>query len=236
MGKRKGDDPDIAEVSTVTSNISISTNDLQPTLLNSSSVDRKLWVIRQALKLNNNDNSGEEIVEHEDDFIQEVQQCKEKLSSFETQKQELINHSSQMKGKLTKNIEKEQSKCQVESNNVIALEQSLQAMVAERDELVNNMKELEQMSQELQTKIALAIRDANQEVEAIDIVEENRKNQVPKLKHQISLYATTTGIKWDFENDDLLQGHVVCSEKKKIFFVLILTSKYWGQQNSNESY
>lgn len=83
--------------------------------------------------------------------------------------------------------------------------------VRERDAITNDLAELKRMGDNLQQKIVRALDEASQVhvVESIDLVEECRQIQVPRLKHQISLYANTTGIKWDFEDDSLLAGQVV---------------------------
>jgi hypothetical protein len=48
-----------------------------------------------------------------------------------------------------------------------------------------------------------------QELEEIDMVEAERMKHVPKLKEQISLYATTTGIKWDYDQEEeVLAGQI----------------------------
>jgi hypothetical protein len=75
--------------------------------------------------------------------------------------------------------------------------------------LQQNVHNLEQRQLQLQRTIALHQEEASQEIESIDQVEEERKRQVPRLKTQISLFASTTGIKWDFSQEDLLSGSVV---------------------------
>ena len=79
------------------------------------------------------------------------------------------------------------------------------------------MQELDKRQVELQRKIEQHQEEASQEIESIDEVEEERKRQVPRLKTQLSLYASTTGIKWDFSDTTTLSGSVVskCGKKKK---------------------
>jgi hypothetical protein len=243
MGKRKGDDVlvgdgagvGISHANTASPGSSLSgstplqnssnnscSNDtsahFQPAWLDSASFDHKLWVVRESLKLD------KERGEEEDVFLAEIRNCKEKMHTFQRQREDLIQVSTAIQEKLTKRINVEEAKCQKESENVQAIEQELIHIQQERDSLVREMTDLEKMRKELEQQIASAIEEANKEVEAIDLVEENRKNTVPRLKHQISLYAATTGLKWEFENDHLLEGHVVSTVQYSIWFLFLRTS------------
>lgn len=187
---------------TTTTHHSSSSSSRQPDWLESASFDHKLWVVRERLKLESNH-------EREDDFLAQVQQCREYRQGFQRQQQQLKNKSHTIQSSLKNKISDEESKCQEESANISAMEQVLHEIAQERDSLQNDLKDLEAVRQDLEQRIASAIEEASQEVEKIDMVEESRKERVHRLKHQISLYASTSGIKWDFENEQLLEGHVV---------------------------
>jgi hypothetical protein len=74
---------------------------------------------------------------------------------------------------------------------------------------------LEQKEQldELEMKLRASIHEyhemTRQELSELDFVEYERIQQVPKIKNQISLYARTTGIKWDYHREHILAGQVV---------------------------
>lgn len=207
MGKRKGDDVLVSAPTVVGDTAhttdSANTDHSPPAWLDSASFDHKLWVVRETLKL-----EGEKC-QQEDDFIAEVRKCEESMKAFQEQQDKLMNTSEKVKDGLNRKISKEEAKFEEESANVSAVERALKQIAEERDSLQEDMKDLERMRQDLEQRIATAMEEASQEVESINLVEENRKNQVPRLKHQISLYASTTGIKWNFDNDRLLEGHVV---------------------------
>jgi DNA repair exonuclease SbcCD ATPase subunit len=234
MGKRKGDDVLVSAPThmvgdshntnhtshnntnhtnvTATSHTT-STVSSQPTWLDSASFDHKLWVVRETLKLEGNHGN-----DPQDDFLAEIQHCQEHCTAFQQQQQQLTSVSSKIQTALSDKIRGEESKCQTESANVSAMEQAVQGIVQERDSLQQGLQSLESLRHDLEQRIASAMEEASQHVESIDMVEESRKNQVPRLKHQISLYASTTGIKWDFDKERLLQGHVV----RTVFYYVVV--------------
>lgn len=216
MGKRKGDDIIVAGVSTVVAAEPTSQNNVStfastsgftssaPKWLDSASFDHKLRVVRESLKLDALVDDPEE-----DDFIREVNQCHSQIQAFQKQQSQVLEESQAIQDTLQSKIKDQQTRCQQELSTVEAMENDLKEIANERDSIQQDIATLNRMREDLETKISLAMEEASQEVESIDMVEEARKNQVPKLKHQISMYATTTGIKWDYNEGDVLQGEVV---------------------------
>ena len=101
---------------------------------------------------------------------------------------------------------------------------NLSLLEQNRDKLLLAMEDMDQRQLELQDRIALHQREAAEEIERIDSVDEERKREVPRLKHSISLYASTTGIKWDFLQDDILSGSVVrtaCTTRTIVLFLAV---------------
>jgi hypothetical protein len=123
--------------------------------------------------------------------------------------QALMDESSRIHSRLAEEIQQAEDACQAESGILRHVAQQTTELQHTRQSLWHQMQELEEQQVDLQAKIASHTEEASQEIESIDLVEEERKRQVPRLKTQISLYATTTGIKWDFAQDDILSGSVV---------------------------
>lgn len=111
-------------------------------------------------------------------------------------------------------IEEATRSCQKESTVLSHLVLQTKRLEQSRDNWLRDIDEIDKRQVVLQQQIALHQQEASQEIENIDTVEEERKRQVPRLKTQISLYASTTGIKWDFNEDELLSGSVVRSPPK----------------------
>lgn len=137
--------------------------------------------------------------------------------------EELKKKSSKIQAELDDQIALAQEACHAESSILAELSQTLQHLQASRDKLLQDMDEIDQRQLDLQHQIALHQQETTEEMEVIDSVEEERKREVPRLKHSISLYASTTGIKWDFLQDDVLSGSVV-SFRIKTFFVCLWTA------------
>lgn len=91
----------------------------------------------------------------------------------------------------------------------------------QRQHLLREIDELDDRQRFSQERIAIYQVDASQELDMIIDVEEEQKQQVPRLKMAISLYASATGIKWDFADPDLLSGQVEIPSQKsfKLFSI-----------------
>lgn len=121
----------------------------------------------------------------------------------------MVKKSEEIKADLDQQIEEAKAACQQESSVLAQLTANLQLLEQNRNKLLHEVDEIDQRQIQLQEQIALHQQEAAQEIEIIDSVDEERKRQVPRLKHTISLYASTTGIKWDFSKEDILAGSVV---------------------------
>jgi chromosome segregation ATPase len=121
----------------------------------------------------------------------------------------LQESSKTIQGRLISEIQMAKDACQHESAILQEVQSQLSNLENRRTALHQDVESLKEHQSNLQEKIALFQEEASQEIEAIDQVEEERKRQVPRLKTQLSLYATTTGIKWEFDSDNSLTGQVV---------------------------
>ena len=121
----------------------------------------------------------------------------------------LTDEISTIKSELDEKIRQAKDAYNQESNVLQDLRNQMDRMYEKRKNLHEGMQDLEQKQVDLQKKIALHQEEASEEIDQIDKVEEERKRQVPRLKTQMSLFASTTGIKWDFAQEDILSGSVV---------------------------
>jgi hypothetical protein len=98
---------------------------------------------------------------------------------------------------------------QVESDTLYQMRVKLTTLQAEREELFQNTDDLDQASFKLRNNIAEYQEQAKKELEMARQLEKEQTIKVSHIKHQISLYANCTGVKWDFDQDDVLEGEVV---------------------------
>jgi len=111
-----------------------------------------------------------------------------------------------------------QQKLQNESQQAALRRQQYEKLVRHGQFLQTQTAGLEQQGRQLRHEIGLYQGNLVSEQEYLELVQRQRQHQVPRLQQQISLYATMTGIKWDFEaqekeGDDapVLVGQVVRS-------------------------
>ena len=122
----------------------------------------------------------------------------------------MLRESEQIRSELDHQLQQEKNLCSLESSELSELGEKLIQYNIQRSKLLREIDELDECQRISQSNIATYVDEASQELEQIDEFEEERKLQVPRLKTTISLYASTTGIKWDFEEGtDVLSGQVV---------------------------
>ena len=89
---------------------------------------------------------------------------------------------------------------------------NLENEVDEIRDVVNQDKEEES---QLKKQIEHYLEQANERVEEIDEVEVKKKEEVYRLRTQISLHAHVTGIKWDYDDDiDSMVGEIDIPSKQ----------------------
>ena len=128
---------------------------------------------------------------------------------------ELVSKVLNIETGLKQQLQQELDACEHETRALVDLEGRVEKMKLERRTLVQEMEALDKTQIGLQNNISKYQEEASREIDSIDQVEEEQKRLVPRLKTQISLYASTTGIRWDFAQAEILSGQVV----RRLFLV-----------------
>ncbi|MGK3741976.1 MAG: hypothetical protein ACI90V_008830 [Bacillariaceae sp.] len=121
----------------------------------------------------------------------------------------LLQEAEKVKSNLSQEIQQAKYMYSKETDVLSDLSEHLTKFQETRRDLLGEIEELDDRQRVSQKNIAIYQAEASQELDIITDVEEQQKQQVPRLKMTISLYASTTGIKWDFADPDLLSGQVV---------------------------
>jgi hypothetical protein len=121
----------------------------------------------------------------------------------------LLEEAEKIQTLLSDNVHQAKDLCNQESNVLAELCSQLAKFQKKRHDLLREIEDLDERQRVAQGKIAMYQDEASQELDIINDVEEQKKRQVPRLKTTISLYASTTGIKWDFADPELLSGQLV---------------------------
>lgn len=121
----------------------------------------------------------------------------------------LLEEAEKIHAQLSEEIQQAKDLCHHESTVLAELSSQLAKFQKKRHDLLREIDDLDERQRISQGMIAMYQEEASEELDIINEVEEEKKRQVPRLKTTISLYASTTGIKWDFAHPELLSGQVV---------------------------
>jgi small-conductance mechanosensitive channel len=147
--------------------------------------------------------------EDNDEVWSILQNCLTHESSIKEAESVMLAESSATQKKLDVAVQEAAEQCKEESEALYQLQTALHKLHAERDAMLADLSATDQQTEELNQDIIRYQQEANEEMGAIDSVEESAKKSVPRLQYLISLYASCTGIKWDFDQERLLEGEVV---------------------------
>lgn len=123
------------------------------------------------------------------------------VSEFIKISKELQSVSHQLQEKLQARIEQAEWAVQERDQQERSLQATLDKMRAERDSL---MEELERDEQELRTlQETLQLTEQDERTTEDDLARIQRKTRllIPQMKQRISLFASCTGIEFDFDDD-----------------------------------
>lgn len=151
----------------------------------------------------------------DDSVADPITQALESLNSNGTAFEDrLLKDAEKIQTLLSNDIHQAKDLCDQESNVLAELASQLAKFQEKRHGLLDEIDDLDDRQRVAQAKIAMYQDEASQELDLINDVEEEKKRQVPRLKTTISLYASTTGIKWDFAHPELLSGQVVSPNRR----------------------
>jgi len=144
---------------------------------------------------------------------------------------DMLNKAEDIHRQLATAFASAKAACQHESGVLQDIASKINIMNDKRRSLLDSIDALDQQQVKLQQKIAQHQLECEEELERIDGVQEARKAEVPRLKHQLSLYAATTGIKWDFSDENqennadgaVLTGSVVRGSLGGFLLLLVCT-------------
>ncbi len=142
----------------------------------------------------------------------------------------MLTESAVTQKNLDAAVQEAAEQCKEESAALYQLQTALHKLNAERDSMLADLSATDQQTEELIQDITRYQQEADEEMGAIDSVEENAKKSVPRLQYLISLYASCTGIKWDFDQERLLEGEVVRTCWIIIFYVEVWDCSFMDAQ------
>mmetsp|Transcript_4660 Transcript_4660/g.5235 ORF Transcript_4660/g.5235 Transcript_4660/m.5235 type:complete len:259 (+) Transcript_4660:64-840(+) len=155
----------------------------------------------------------------------------------------LLQEAGKVKSNLSQGIQQAKDLRSKETNVLSDLSEQLTKFQETRRDLLREIEELDDRQRVSQKNISIYQAEASQELDIITDVEEQQKRQVPRLKMLVSLYASTTGIKWDFADSDLLSGQMAVPSQNAFKLFTIDPVDYstvetadllWGMMEGND--
>uniref|UniRef100_A0A7S1Y058 Kinetochore protein Spc24 n=1 Tax=Grammatophora oceanica TaxID=210454 RepID=A0A7S1Y058_9STRA len=127
----------------------------------------------------------------------------------------LANQSKELHETFQTVIDKEQKVLSMETDIVYRLEKEVSELSTRATDLRHDLDDLQPLTLRAKDSIYESKQYLEQEHEEVELVQHKHMQQVPRLKEQISLYARTTGIKWDYDSDPFLEGTMAVPEQKR---------------------
>lgn len=133
--------------------------------------------------------------------------------SFSQQLQNKLSAGDAVHQALERQISATNLRLQDESAAAVALRGQFQTLVRHADFIQQQVAAAEQQGLKLAQETAKYRDIADAEGEIMELTRQQRAKQVPRLQQQLSLYATMTGIKWDFEaQEQMMENHCLVGE------------------------
>jgi len=114
---------------------------------------------------------------------------------------------------LERRIDAAQRRCEQKSQVLVRLRGEVRELESDRDALADRLEHLRAQVGDAQHRILRESELGREYSDEAESVLRKQQTEVMALKHQISLYASCTGIKWDYDTneDGTLEGQVVRS-------------------------
>lgn len=142
------------------------------------------------------------------DNISLLNECTSQNKELSNWKKSFVLDSQSIKSRIQSRIDECHRMYQQEEGALEEQRQHLVTIESEERLLREKHTMLRKEKGEIEQRIDQYKIEASQGVEKIDEVEEMKKMEVPRLQQQISLYASISGIKWEYDCVDSLAGEV----------------------------
>jgi len=130
--------------------------------------------------------------------------------------QEVVLCAEAVQNRLRTSIAEERRMYESENAGASKIQKEVDQLLEELQVCHDSKEALMKRKAETMIKIEHYKAEAAEELEEYDEMEAAMMQQVPRMKKGIALYARSTGIKWNYENLDVLAGEVRDSAKKVV--------------------
>uniref|UniRef100_A0A7S4N5F9 Kinetochore protein Spc24 n=1 Tax=Odontella aurita TaxID=265563 RepID=A0A7S4N5F9_9STRA len=144
-----------------------------------------------------------------------AEKCLEANRELEDVQREIAAESSPVKSELRDRIDEERAVLAERNSELASVDALVSDLRSEAEALRRRNDSLEKERAEVLRRMERYRSEAAEIVEEVDEVELRQRREVRKIKYQISLYANISGIKWDYDEGEILKGEVNVPSKNQ---------------------
>jgi hypothetical protein len=122
-----------------------------------------------------------------------------------------LDDATRIQSKLLARIEQEENIYRNENMDLAEIESSIRQSEEEIQRLASVKNDVIQETMKLKKEIDEYRVECAEEIEELDGIEAQMIQQIPRVKKQISLYSQATGIKWNYDKPNMVEGEIVRS-------------------------
>lgn len=149
----------------------------------------------------------------EDSVLATITMLSGNAVTFDSEAKKAADEADEACARLLKQVEEATETCKQESQNLKQLKALLNKYRVEQNMLSQQIQECNDTYHELRQQTERFKVEASEDMDNVEHLKEKQFMEVTRLRHQISLYALCSGIKWDYSEEGILAGEVVSAKR-----------------------
>ncbi|GMH81752.1 hypothetical protein TrVE_jg5231 [Triparma verrucosa] len=133
---------------------------------------------------------------------------------------------------LAAQVAEAEARCERENNDEFS--KKMEELSKREESLNEEVKIIGETTEEIQKRINMYKEEAKAETAAMEECESTKMEEIPRIKHAISLYANITGIKFDYSKEGKLAGHIAIPQSEEVHSFNIDAAKCSGFEIANQ--
>ena len=117
---------------------------------------------------------------------------------------------------MTQKVNEAEARCEREDNK--EYDAKMKELAKREDVLSGEVDIIEETVKEIEKRIEMYKSEAKSETEQMEACEATKMDEIPRIKHAISLYANITGIKFDYTKEGRLAGSIAIPQSEEVRF------------------
>lgn len=146
---------------------------------------------------------------HDDPLLSTLAQLSGNAITFDNEVKKAADEAERLSAQLVQKVKMADETCIQESHHFKQLNARWNKFRMEQSMLSQQLQECNATYHELQQQTERLKEEASEDMNGVEQIKETEIMEVTRLRHQISLFALCSGIKWDYAEEGLLAGEVV---------------------------